>query len=445
MKKNLFYLFALICSMSLFTACSDDDENSNWKKLPTQAITAENLTLTTNTQNFPGASVKLAMSDGQQGVLTLNKAIRGLDEVAVDVTIAEQADGSFKFQGEKSIGTVTKALADLVSSTTVKVAGNITLEGKATVEVTSEMAGNLVKKWQLCDELYFGKGEDKSRFAPCRINWVSSYGEGGVAADNIQTVGTTALSVIMMKLLKDVDFKANGSIVASYSKDVEIDQNEIISAAMGGGLPPLEGISWLTSPSNFAYWYVADNHIYVVLDIPAIVKDAMKDSAKPGMSPDAILGIIEALKGMSGAEIKQLLGGFLAEMGGDSMLGKLDISKMSDADVEKLIGYLTNGFPLGYQVSEVALENGSKVKDVYVYIEKGLLDIFMPVIYPILPDVETILKGMEVEFFGSKLPLWSMVTMLLQIESMSEFEGIWNQTTEFKLGLDLTNGSLKKK
>lgn len=31
MKKNLFYLFALICSMSLFTACSDDDEEvSPW-------------------------------------------------------------------------------------------------------------------------------------------------------------------------------------------------------------------------------------------------------------------------------------------------------------------------------------------------------------------------------------------------------------------------------
>ena len=26
MKKNLFYLFALICSMSLFTSCSDDDD-----------------------------------------------------------------------------------------------------------------------------------------------------------------------------------------------------------------------------------------------------------------------------------------------------------------------------------------------------------------------------------------------------------------------------------
>lgn len=27
MKKNLLYLFALICSVSLFTACSDDDDN----------------------------------------------------------------------------------------------------------------------------------------------------------------------------------------------------------------------------------------------------------------------------------------------------------------------------------------------------------------------------------------------------------------------------------
>lgn len=40
MKKNLFYLFALICSMSLFTACSDDDDE-NWKKVPNQIITAE--------------------------------------------------------------------------------------------------------------------------------------------------------------------------------------------------------------------------------------------------------------------------------------------------------------------------------------------------------------------------------------------------------------------
>ena len=58
MKKNLFYLFALICSMSLFTACSDDDDPT-WKKVPSQSISAENLSLTTNAQSNPNASVKL--------------------------------------------------------------------------------------------------------------------------------------------------------------------------------------------------------------------------------------------------------------------------------------------------------------------------------------------------------------------------------------------------
>ena len=31
MKKNLLYLFILICSVSLFTSCGDDDENDDNK------------------------------------------------------------------------------------------------------------------------------------------------------------------------------------------------------------------------------------------------------------------------------------------------------------------------------------------------------------------------------------------------------------------------------
>ena len=56
MKKNLFYLFALICSMSLFTACDDDDEVSPW--IGTYKIaeyTAEDYEWTENetTKNWP--------------------------------------------------------------------------------------------------------------------------------------------------------------------------------------------------------------------------------------------------------------------------------------------------------------------------------------------------------------------------------------------------------
>ena len=40
MKKSLFFLFALICSMSLFTACSDDDD-PDYSKVIEEEIAGE--------------------------------------------------------------------------------------------------------------------------------------------------------------------------------------------------------------------------------------------------------------------------------------------------------------------------------------------------------------------------------------------------------------------
>ena len=111
MKKKLLYLFALICSMSMFTACSDDDDKPNWKKLPTQEISAGNLALTTNTLPQVGASVKLAMVDENNGVLTLTKAIRGVNEIEIDVVVTEQTGGLFQYQGTASVPT-TKVVSE---------------------------------------------------------------------------------------------------------------------------------------------------------------------------------------------------------------------------------------------------------------------------------------------------------------------------------------------
>lgn len=446
MKKNLLYLFALICSMSLFTACSDDDD-PNWKKLPSEEISAENLTLTTNSKNLPGATVKLAMTDAQNGILTLNNAIRGINEVEVNVTVAEETDGSFKFQGEKSVGAATKAVSDLVSSTTVKVAGKISLEGKAEVTVTTEATGNLVKKWVLCDELYFEEGVKGIAHAPVRLDWVSTHtdsngGNVGLATENISLVGSNALSCIMIKLLKDVEFKADGAIVANYAKDIELNMDEIIGGAMGGGFPSTENVTWLTSPANLASWYVDGNYIRVVLDIPAIVAEATKDDESAG-SAEGILAILDMIKGLDGAKIKELLGAFLSGMGSDNVLSKLDISKISDADVEMLIGYLTDGFPVSYQVSDVTLSNDTKIKNVYVYLDKGLLDIFMPALYPALPDLDKLVKTIEIGMYGTKMPLWGLLQMLTGLNSLTELEDIWKSTTKFTFGIDLASGSYK--
>ena len=66
--KKFFYLSALSLGMMCsITACSDDDDE-NWKKVPNQIITAENLELETNIPTSSDASMKLAMTDAQNGI-----------------------------------------------------------------------------------------------------------------------------------------------------------------------------------------------------------------------------------------------------------------------------------------------------------------------------------------------------------------------------------------
>ncbi len=90
---------------------------------------------------------------------------------------------------------------------------------------------------------------------------------------------------------------------------------------------------------------------------------------------------------MSGADIKNLLGQLLAGLEDDNMLKKLDISKISDSDIEKLISYVIDGFPLNYRTTQLEIKNEEElvrtVNNISIYLDKDLFDIFMPALYPI--------------------------------------------------------------
>ena len=151
---------------------------------------------------------------------------------------------------------------------------------------------------------------------------------------------------------------------------------------------------------------------------------------------------------MSGADIKNLLGQLLAGLEDDNMLKKLDISKISDSDIEKLISYVIDGFPLNYRTTQLEIKNEEElvrtVNDLSIYLDKDLFDIFMPSLYPMLPDVDALLKNTNIELRGQSIPLWNKIQVLTALNSMTEIEGIWNVTTRFNLGISLGDNSYKK-
>lgn len=141
MKKNLFYVFALICSMSLFTACSDD-EDETWKELPKGEITADNVELQLNGTNTTG-TVTFEAINTTAAKVGLKNVIDGYSDIDVDLTMTQQPDGSFNLSGTKNINTkpVTKAAATPTPYLTVTVTGTITKEGKLTLDVNASGTG----------------------------------------------------------------------------------------------------------------------------------------------------------------------------------------------------------------------------------------------------------------------------------------------------------------
>lgn len=147
MKKNLFYVFALICSMSLFAACSDD-EDETWKEIPTEEIdvASGNATVNINGTTSTTGSVKMTVKNESEATMALQNVIPGYADLNIDVELQKQADNSFKYAGTAEVNTApsTKAVLSDPAILTVEVDGTITLDGKVTVNVTAWGPGLLV-------------------------------------------------------------------------------------------------------------------------------------------------------------------------------------------------------------------------------------------------------------------------------------------------------------
>lgn len=136
MKKNLFFLCALICSVSLFSACSDDDEDTTWQNIPDS--TSENTTLKINGSDIEDATASLDIKSAEAGVLTLTNAVYGHDNITVDVALTKSNDSIYVFEGTTNIdGAISKSIAAVDKGLTVAAKGSVQTNGKLTVDVTT--------------------------------------------------------------------------------------------------------------------------------------------------------------------------------------------------------------------------------------------------------------------------------------------------------------------
>ncbi len=395
MKKNLFYyLFAVICSVTLFTSCSDDDDEKMVNPVPQTTFTGENgLQLTYNGAPMPGkkvtftpdatnaqkATLRLEGEFDLNGILGKAKSAAAREDVSmptapgvlpgspvvtlpVDLTIngdkcsfagtSETDYCTFSYKGEVSAGAMELALSE-VKLKNAKLAG-MTWKLKPYDKEDPNEIDPIYLVWEAEKKVF--------DFLPIEFGLKLALRMELIAAGADHKVSATEM---LGTVLQDVTFMEDGNIVATY-KD----------AANGG-------TEWTKSPVNLAQYVVEnDNQIKVFLN-PAAIIAAVNNAGRA-----------------------------------------VDVQTVIQQTIQMLYPMLVNGVPVAFEQTEDALS-------VYLNTEL-LLPLLKTLVVPLLSDEEVV--AMLVELM-KKDPDFSEMADLAE-PMLKAFPEIIESTTKVEIGLN---------
>lgn len=403
MKKNLFYyLFAVICTIGLFTSCSDDDEKVV-NPIPQTTFNSENgLQLTYNGAPLLGKKVTFTPDATEatkatlrlEGEFDLTGILKGqrsnmtsptgpgvfpgspVTTLSVDLSIngnqctfsgvSETEYCTFSYAGKVTAGTMDLSFTD------------VTLKNTA-------LAGTVWKPTPLANT------EDGGMDEPIHFVWKS----GTKAAIEIFLGHRSEIEIndllllalrfplfddgsgdrvsveqMLCSVLKDVTLGADGNIVATY-----------MDAANGG-------TEWVTSPSNMAQYVVTgDNQLLLFLN------------------PQAIMANVDNV---------------------EKSVRTVDVGAILQQAIAELYPMLINGVPLTYT------KEGNRMK---VFLGTDLLlPLMKNIVAPLFEDEEFL--NMVIEAMKSDPQFGGMAGMM--VPTLKLLPEIIKNTTQLEIGLDLT-------
>lgn len=402
MKKNLFYyLFAVICTIGLFTSCSDDDEKVV-NPIPQTTFNSENgLQLTYNGAPLLGKKVTFTPDATEatkatlrlEGEFDLTGILKGqrsnmtsptgpgvfpgspVTTLSVDLSIngnqctfsgvSETEYCTFSYAGKVTAGTMDLSFTD------------VTLKNTA-------LAGTVWKPTPLANT------EDGGMDEPIHFVWKSGTKAAieifpGHPSEEINDLLLLALRFplfddgsgdrvsveqMLCSVLKDVTLGADGNIVATY-----------MDAANGG-------TEWVTSPSNMAQYVVTgDNQLLLFLN------------------PQAIMANVDNV---------------------EKSVRTVDVGAILQQAIAELYPMLINGVPLTYT------KEGNRMK---VFLGTDLLlPLMKNIVAPLFEDEEFL--NMVIEAMKSDPQFGGMAGMM--VPTWKLLPEIIKNTTQLEIGLDLT-------
>lgn len=430
MKKNLLYAFALMASAAFFTACSDDDKPiiSPVDLNNTFGVDANTeLTLKYGDTPLTGKQVKFETTDSKIATITLTDVIPGETETVISNVQLIEGNGEYTFSG--NTGVATRATASSIEYNGSVKKDVLTLNLKVTMAgqwkgtyVVSNVEWGDVNTWKAtptsvtvvkknsiaASALYFDTQvrvpEYSAEEYPGKMDYIKYISPISSLVNILPVTGRSVGGAMLCQVLQSVTLDTDGNVTANYSSgSTEFNMNwsvDFITQEIEKRL--VSGRQWKSSPKNLAFWFEKDGQLYIKLNIPAIIAQAMQDN---GTTDLGSLGtVIDTI--LNGEDAVDIVNGFLK-----SFLG----AELKTETIATLLGWVKNGIP----VSASTVDGHT-----YFYLDKNTLE-------PIIAELPTFVPVVEK---ANPMGQGNMISGLLQ----SITKG-WKYVDKFNIGLDLKN------
>lgn len=460
MRKLSLMFGALMFGAVFITSCSDNDP-APFENIKSEPVAGENLSVVLNGETVDGGTVSVEALSDTKANIKIENLVNGYPTLIVPVDM-EYTGTAFNYKGsaelpKPSVAPRAEAAAPGVFDLSVSgvIAGDgSTVSADLKVSLTDFGRGGIKPgDYSLSSEVY-GENYSLSEFTPLFLNWKVIDKEdcpGSPDGDNKLFVGTAVKllgSHVISEMINGVNLLASGNLSAKYYGGViptgtDDDGNviplpatsdNIQSWLMGkffaGGTINFYPREWTVSPANLVSWYADDTYIYILPDVNAIVRTAIKAGGNAETAAQ-VLEVIGSLNTMSDEELAATissLSGLLPE-GTD-----IDFSSIKPSLVREILSWFVTGVPMKYKYTGNYLQ---------LYVDKDMVNEFMPIVLSIGgPVLEKLLAEMAEEnpMMGLIIP------MMLQVEHIVDFIPVWESNTEsFALGITLQSAAAPAK
>lgn len=338
MKKSFLYLFTVLCTLNMFTACSDDDDSKDPNGLEVNATySGENLDLKYSDVALLGKEISFETKDGKTATLTM----KGTFDMSV---ISGLINGGSKSALIPNLvpGVIPGEITTTISNVPLTLSGE-----KYTFEGTDSGNGREVKytgsvekdKLVLSLNVTMPKNDltGNWKLAVQPLNLVWSAGDATIDLSGFSDIPELSRPIpvsmaapmigelaggVLRRVLESISYGEDGNITARYMKKGASD--------------------WQSSPLNLAQYYIKNNKLYVQLNIAQILATVEANKSKADIGSSEILKFLEAIKLIApylseGVPLSYSVSNGTAQVTlGYDVLGKL-FALLTDEDLSGLI------------------------------------------------------------------------------------------------------------